>query len=382
MDATVWPSRALFYKSISSFKLVPTSAPRVHKLVGKLDSLKLEIWPMDMTMKSWVNKPWHRGPLSIDEGINVMQSTCTGNSATVAFIMLPQYHSSTSKSVVLKNRRLLEDKIVGCLDTFEISMHYSDAGHGGDRRKKSQQCYFDYVKIRFKIPLLLFKIPHWGGSQPITSATSRPTETQASRGPVNNGIKLNTNMNDDFRNRLGIIPAEMYIYIYTNNTTIWLSGLKQCFFHGMLPRTKVLRLLVGIIRMWLSKSQKPWWGLWPGWNDHESMTWATLIPSVRWRLHGVCLGTKHLREGAPHSLEFKFKGSSLVFSIKTNPFKVQQRGVRASKGIINQLLADVDAVAKQPVLIVDVLPNRLGTLRKEENSGVVPNPFGSTWNMF
>ena len=64
------------------------------------------------------HNPWDQGPLSIDEGINVMQSACTGNSSTMGFVMLPQYHSSTSKAVVLKNRRLLEDKLVGCLDTF------------------------------------------------------------------------------------------------------------------------------------------------------------------------------------------------------------------------------------------------------------------------
>ena len=93
-------------------------------------------------LKIGTHKPWDQGPLSIDEGINVMQSACTGNSSTMGFVMLPQYHSSTSKAVDLKNRRLLEDKLVGCLDTFEVSMHYADSGHGGDRRKKSQQCFF------------------------------------------------------------------------------------------------------------------------------------------------------------------------------------------------------------------------------------------------
>ena len=81
-----------------------------------------------------------QGVLSIDESINLIQSTCSGNGNTMAFAMLPQYHSSTHKGTVLKNRRLLEDKIVGCLDTYEISLAYNDVGHSGDRRKKSQQC--------------------------------------------------------------------------------------------------------------------------------------------------------------------------------------------------------------------------------------------------
>ena len=40
--------------------------------------------------------------------------------------------------------------------------------------------------------------------------------------------------------------------------------------------------------------------------------------------------------------------------------QVQQRGVDAAVSIVEQLLAEVDTVAKQPVLLVDALPNRLG----------------------
>ena len=103
-----------------------------------------------------------KGPISIDEAINVIQSTCSGNSSTMAFILLPQYHSSTSKTVVLKNRRLLEDKLVGCLDVFEISMHYADSGHAGDRRKKSQQWFLGYQLVQFSMfvpsPNLKFQV--------------------------------------------------------------------------------------------------------------------------------------------------------------------------------------------------------------------------------
>ena len=56
--------------------------------------------------------------------------------------MFPQYHSSTTKNVVIQNRRLLEDKIVAVLDTYEISVNFLDSGPGGDRRKKSQQCHW------------------------------------------------------------------------------------------------------------------------------------------------------------------------------------------------------------------------------------------------
>ena len=126
LDATVWPGRWLALKANESLEV---------KWNTKFWLFSLEV--------TWNTKD--QGPLSIDEAITVIQTTCSGNSSTVALALLPQYHSSTSKSVVLKNRRLLEDKMVGCLDVFEISMHYIDSGHAGDRRKKSQQCHLLYT---------------------------------------------------------------------------------------------------------------------------------------------------------------------------------------------------------------------------------------------
>lgn len=58
--------------------------------------------------------------------------------------MFPQYHSSTTKNVVIQNRRL-EDKIVAVLDTYEISVNFLDSGHGGDKRKKSQQRHWQEI---------------------------------------------------------------------------------------------------------------------------------------------------------------------------------------------------------------------------------------------
>lgn len=122
---------------------------------------------------------WLSGALTIDEAVTLCQSVCSGNPSTLAWIMLPQYYTSSSKHSVLKNRRLLEDKLLGCLfsnipvgkcfkscelkqqnkrligfsagveivttllrrmDVYEVSLNYADAQHSGDKRKKSQQC--------------------------------------------------------------------------------------------------------------------------------------------------------------------------------------------------------------------------------------------------
>ena len=121
-DATIWPSRPLVFLKKAMTLLISPKA--------------VELWKTQLIV-------W--GVLSIDEAVGLIQSVCAGNSNTMGFIMFPQYHSSTTKNVVIQNRRLLEDKIVAVLDTYEISVNFLDSGHGGDKRKKSQQCHWQEI---------------------------------------------------------------------------------------------------------------------------------------------------------------------------------------------------------------------------------------------
>lgn len=75
---------------------------------GNVNFLYLESWALTNT-----HLPW--GPLSIDEAVQVAQGVTGGNCNSVSFWCLPQWHSSAGKVAVLKNRRLLEDKVVGNL---------------------------------------------------------------------------------------------------------------------------------------------------------------------------------------------------------------------------------------------------------------------------
>ena len=120
----------------------------------------------------------------MDESVTLAQGVASGNNGTLSFWLLPQWHSSTGKASTLKNRRLLEDKVLGCLDmelfhsffyvwtyldfstslclnywksggfyswfnhlqprnldSYEISLNFLDSPHQGDKRKKSQQCF-------------------------------------------------------------------------------------------------------------------------------------------------------------------------------------------------------------------------------------------------
>ena len=55
------------------------------------------------------------GALTVDEAVTLSQGVASGNSGTVAFWLLPQWHSSMNRTSTLKNRRLLEDKVLGSL---------------------------------------------------------------------------------------------------------------------------------------------------------------------------------------------------------------------------------------------------------------------------
>lgn len=124
----------------------------------------------------------------MDEAVSLCQAVSSGNPNTLAFFLLPQWHSSTSKTTVLKNRRLLEDKVVGCpgsmsplhfeaaflaptmpasrprcLDVFEVAMNFAESSHAGDRRKKSQQCSWPAVTLTQEVTfcLLLSSAKAW-----------------------------------------------------------------------------------------------------------------------------------------------------------------------------------------------------------------------------
>lgn len=51
------------------------------------------------------------GPMMLDEAISVAQTVSAGDAGAVLFTLLPIPHGSTDKDVVMKHRRVLEDKI-------------------------------------------------------------------------------------------------------------------------------------------------------------------------------------------------------------------------------------------------------------------------------
>ena len=86
VDATLWPTRPLHYSL------------QVYGFPKRLSAPDLRL----------------SGQISIDEAIQLCASVSSGNTSSVAFFCMPQCHSSTKRDSVLKNRRLLEDKVGAC----------------------------------------------------------------------------------------------------------------------------------------------------------------------------------------------------------------------------------------------------------------------------
>ena len=66
------------------------------------------------------------GPLAIDESVSVAQSVTSGSPSTMAFWLLPQWHSSMHRGGILPNRRLLEDKIHACFVQKKLAFCFPD----------------------------------------------------------------------------------------------------------------------------------------------------------------------------------------------------------------------------------------------------------------
>lgn len=90
MDNSLWPSRACFaYGTVQAFLFYPCV---VNASVG-----------------------WGRGPMAVDEAIEFAKAISNGDSDSVLFVMHPVPHASTDSKIVIRNRRLAEDKIMSFL---------------------------------------------------------------------------------------------------------------------------------------------------------------------------------------------------------------------------------------------------------------------------
>ena len=98
----------------------------------------------------------------MDEAVQLCNAVASGNFNTLCFFLLPQYHSSTHKTTIIKNRRLLEDKVVGCLG-FRIECYGFEAArcvgdrpelHGPRPSRRSQE---EVAAVLFGLKCIAFQ---------------------------------------------------------------------------------------------------------------------------------------------------------------------------------------------------------------------------------
>ena len=105
-DFTLWPTRP--WDDIQWFQMVSTVPSNI--------SFPLGIYWFNSLSSSPFAPCTCSGALAIDESVTLAQGVASGNANTLAFWLLPQWHSSAAKQATLRHRRLLEDKVIGCHD--------------------------------------------------------------------------------------------------------------------------------------------------------------------------------------------------------------------------------------------------------------------------
>ena len=106
----------------------------------------------------------------MDDALDVAKSILCANPNAMLFVLAPQIHPSTDKTSIVTKHRDVEDKLMSCpalymlpllgneseiltlcldvsfrlqirsLEVTDVSLTFCDTGHGGDKRKRSQQC--------------------------------------------------------------------------------------------------------------------------------------------------------------------------------------------------------------------------------------------------
>ncbi|CAK9076978.1 unnamed protein product [Durusdinium trenchii] len=83
-------------------------------------SMQSEMGPDTVTIIVMDCTLWPSRHLLIDEAISLSHAISSGNTNTLCFACLPQIHSSTTTATVMKNRRLLEDKLLACMGSKTV----------------------------------------------------------------------------------------------------------------------------------------------------------------------------------------------------------------------------------------------------------------------
>lgn len=75
--------------------------------------------------------------MDMEEACDAARSIMTANQNAALLVLFPVQHTSCDKAVTVKNRRLVEDRLMQFADLHDITIGFKDSGHGNDKRKRS-----------------------------------------------------------------------------------------------------------------------------------------------------------------------------------------------------------------------------------------------------
>ena len=68
------------------------------------------------TLPSMCVGPLCLGHILVDEAVSLAKSLCSATPQAICFVLLPQFHASADREVIVKHRRQLEDLLLAFLD--------------------------------------------------------------------------------------------------------------------------------------------------------------------------------------------------------------------------------------------------------------------------
>lgn len=103
IDATLWPSRSLSFLSGEGVLRCLTW------LILTLFDVLRRFFKDNLIVSC-------RGQLLVDEAVSLAKSICSASPNAICFALLPQFHASSDREVIVKHRRQFEDLLMARLD--------------------------------------------------------------------------------------------------------------------------------------------------------------------------------------------------------------------------------------------------------------------------
>ena len=268
------------------------------------------------------------GALSVDESLSLVQAVCGGNSSTLGFVLMPLPHSSAAHTAILNHRRAIENTCIATLECNDMCQPYVCVHVAAWLASMSMSMCTCALCTSGH---LMCKRSAWSTRRALTVETKgRQTNTVPQPRQFAKSWSL-------FQYLFRTVNMNLVCYFVRSGADI--GGSKACWVE--------------------QKSHDAWFAHWDRQGQSYGLAEPWWWPSVSTTLSGY-LFKKNVRLcNCKLNIASKIQVClhNTYFSVLS--FKVQQRGVEASKSILMKMLDGLQLPEGSPILVVDCLPNKL-----------------------